>query len=129
MSTDNLKTTFLRLRPDNVIEKLPVDGHFWPNIMSGKLGTFQHEYLVTCHGYDSDWTNWERHPNGDEIVLLISGQITFILGLDAGEQQVELKNPGDFAFIPKGIWHTARTNQTTSMLFITSGEGTEHKQG
>ncbi|MBK8147608.1 MAG: cupin domain-containing protein [Acidobacteria bacterium] len=101
----NLESTFLRLRPDASIEKLPVDDSFWPKIAAGAFGDFHNEYLVTVNRFDSDWPFWERHPNGDEIVCLISGRIVFVLD---GAGETELSNPGDFAFVPKGAWHTAR---------------------
>ena len=75
----NLATTYLRLRPDTSIETLPVNDEFWPRLMSGALGTFHHEYLVTMHGFTADWPNWEQHPNGDEIVCLLEGRVTMVL--------------------------------------------------
>ena len=73
MPADDLQSTYLRLRPDCSIERLPVDAQFWPRLIGGELGDFHHEYLVTSHACDADWTNWEMHPNGDEIVALLSG--------------------------------------------------------
>jgi len=78
-----LATTCLRLQPDTSIEPLHVDDTFWPRLMSGALGTFHHEYLVTTFGYDKNWPNWEMHPNGDEIVLLLDGRTTMVLEVDA----------------------------------------------
>jgi mannose-6-phosphate isomerase-like protein (cupin superfamily) len=121
----NLESTYLRLRSDASIEKLPVDDSFWARIGSGELGDFRNEFLVTVNTSDSDWPFWERHPSGDEIVCLISGTITFVL--DGGDETV-LTNPGDFAFVPKGTWHTARVSTPATLLFITAGEGTEHRE-
>jgi len=121
----NLTTTFLRLRPDSAIEKLPFDETFWPRLMDGKLGNFHHEYMVTTSTFKSDWASWERHPMGDEIVCLLSGEVTLVLELAGGNDEVHLSRLGDFAFIPRGTWHTAKTSVDTTMLFITAGEGTE----
>ena len=66
----NLATTYLRLRPDNSAEPLPVNAEFWPKLMSGQLGTFHRESLVLMISFDSPWNNWEMHPNGDEIVCV-----------------------------------------------------------
>ncbi len=125
--SDNLLTTFLRLRPDASIEKLPVDDEFWPKIASGAFGNFHNEYLVTIGTSDADWPFWERHPSGDEIVCLISGEIAFVLEGEPENTETLLSKPGDFAFVPKGAWHTARVAKPASMLFITAGEGTEHR--
>jgi mannose-6-phosphate isomerase-like protein (cupin superfamily) len=128
VSADNLQSTYLRLRPDSSIEKLPVDASFWPRLMSGQLGNFHHEYLVTSYTYDSDWPSWEMHPGGDEIVCLISGRVDFILeAADGQHSTIELAQPGSFAFVPKGTWHTAKTATPTTRLFITAGEGTQHR--
>jgi mannose-6-phosphate isomerase-like protein (cupin superfamily) len=122
-SPTNLTSTFLRLRPDSSIEQLPSEG-FWPSLMSGKLGTFHHEYLVTTSTFHEDWPSWEVHPNGDEIVCLLSGAVTFVFERAGGNEQISLDRSGDFAFVPQGIWHTAKTRVPTVMLFITAGEGT-----
>lgn len=121
----NFSSTFLRLRPDSSIETLPFDDSFWPRLMSGKFGTFHHEFLVTTATYSSDWPGWEQHPNGDEIVCLLSGTVTFILELPPGNERVQLSRVGDFAFVPQGIWHTAEVSVQSTMLFITAGEGTQ----
>jgi uncharacterized cupin superfamily protein len=124
-SPPNLTSTFLRLRPDSSIEQLRFDDSFWPSLMSGKLGTFRHEYLVTTSSFHQDWPNWEVHPNGDEIVCLLSGAVTFVLEREGGNDLVTLGRVGDFAFVPQGTWHTAKTQVPTVMLFITAGEGTQ----
>jgi mannose-6-phosphate isomerase-like protein (cupin superfamily) len=120
----NLTSTFLRLRPDSSIEQMPFDDTFWPRLMSGKLGDFHHEYLVTTSSFHEDWSSWERHPNGDEIVCLLSGAVTFVFDRGAHEE-ISLSRIGDFVFVPRGVWHTARTRVPTVMLFITAGEGTQ----
>jgi len=123
----NLATTYLRLRPDNSAEPLPVNAEFWPKLMSGELGTFHRESLVTMISFDSTWHNWEMHPNGDEVVCLLSGKVSMVLEIDGGERVAKLASPGDYVLVPKGTWHTARTNEKCTMLFVTPGEGTEHR--
>lgn len=124
----NLASTFLRLRgADLAAEPLPVDATFWQRIMSGQLGTFHNEYLVATNTFDKDWPNWEMHPVGDEIVVLLEGAVTFVLEIAGGEQQVSLTEQGAYVVVPKGTWHTAKSSTPTRMLFITPGEGTEHR--
>ena len=125
----NLETTYLRLRADNSAEPLPVNAEFWPKLMSGRLGTFHRESLVTMISFDSTWNNWEMHPNGDEIVCLVSGKVSMVLELDGREVVAKLMSPGDYVLVPKGTWHTARTNEKCTMLFVTPGEGTQNRPG
>ena len=60
-------------------------------------------------------------------MILLSGQVTFVLQLETGEQAITLQKQGEFAVVPKGVWHTAKTNVETKMLFVTPGEGTQHR--
>ena len=120
----NINSTYLRLKPNGMADKLPAGPEFWPDLIAGKLGDFHNEYLVVISSFDQNWPTWERHPNGDEMIFLMSGAVDFILETEQGEQVVEVRKPGDFAFVPKGTWHTANPLQPTTMLFITAGEGT-----
>ena len=123
----DLSSTFLRLRSDASVEPLPVDATFWQRLSSGQLGTFHHEFLVTTHAFDKDWPMWEMHPNGDEVVCLLSGAATFVLERDGAHHTIDLDTPGSYAIVPKGTWHTARARAASNMLFITAGEGTQHR--
>lgn len=125
--TDNLASTFLRIRDDQSVEALPVDDRFWPRLVSGELGDFHREHLVAMHHFEGDWGTWECHPRGDEIVCLLSGSVTLVLREAGGERETTLSRCGDFACVPRGCWHTARVHAPSSMLFITPGEDTENR--
>ena len=122
----DLQSTYLRLRTDSSIEALPADS-FWPRLMRGELGDFHHEYLVTCFTFTADWPSWERHPLGDEIVCLVAGSATLVLEHEGGAQEISLALPGEFALVPRGIWHTGKVQDSATLLFITAGEGTENR--
>ena len=119
-----LTSTHLRLKPNGMAEKLPVTPAFWPDLIAGRLGDCRHEYLVTALSFETAWNSWEIHPNGDEIVVMLHGSADLILETPEGEVVVEVREPGEFAFVPKGTWHTANVHSPTTMLFITAGEGT-----
>ena len=124
----DLSTTFLRLRTDASVEALPVDGHFWQRVAAGELGAFHNEFLVSSYSFDADWPTWEMHPNGDEIVCLLSGSVRFELELPQAIRSIKLTRSGSYVVVPKGTWHTAKVAATCRMLFITAGEGTEHRE-
>jgi mannose-6-phosphate isomerase-like protein (cupin superfamily) len=123
----DLAATYLRLRADVSIEPLAVDATFWQRISTGQLGSFRNEYLVTLHTYSEKWPMWEMHPNGDEVVCLVSGAIDFVLEDDAGRRTVPLRSTGQYVIVPRGTWHTATPIAESCMLFITAGEGTQHR--
>jgi mannose-6-phosphate isomerase-like protein (cupin superfamily) len=124
----DLSATYLRLRPDASVEPLAVDATFWQRIGAGELGTFHNEYLVAVHAFDADWRVWEMHPNGDEVVCLLSGTATFVLEEQGGRREVALEQSGSYVIVPKGTWHTARTKGPCRLIFITAGEGTAHRE-
>jgi hypothetical protein len=123
----DLSSTYLRLRFDASVEPLTVDDTFWQRITSGQLGDFHNEFLIACGSCDADWPMWEMHPNGDEIVCLLSGSVTFLLQEAQGIQTIDLDSSGKYVLVRKGIWHAAKTRGPCRMLFITPGEGTQHR--
>ncbi|MBT6272776.1 MAG: cupin [Chromatiales bacterium] len=125
--TFNLDSTYLRLRSDVSVEPLPVDGSFWRDMASGNLGTFHDEYLVSTHTYETDWNQWEMHPYGDEVVVLLSGAINVLFQVDIGMRRTSLEKTGTFIIVPRGTWHTAEVLEPSTALFITAGEGTQHR--
>lgn len=84
--------------------------------------------LVSLHDFATSWTSWEMHPEGDELVLCLSGTITLLQeGVNGAVHRVVLA-PGQYAINPPGIWHTADVDGPAAALFITAGIGTEHKE-
>ncbi len=123
----DLAATFLRLRGNASVEPLPVDADFWPRISRGELGSFHDEFLVTTHEFHADWPFWEMHPAGDEIVAVLSGSCVLLLDAAGHEQEVALGGMGRFVIVPKGAWHRAKATSPCRLLFITAGEGTQHR--
>ena len=85
---------------------------------------FAGRLLVSRFSFDADWPTWEVHPAGDEFVYLLEGAADMILALPGGDETVHVREPGDFVIVPQGVWHTAKTNTATTMLFVTPGQGT-----
>jgi quercetin dioxygenase-like cupin family protein len=84
--------------------------------------------MVMQFEFAEDWSTWERHPAGEELVVLISGKAELILEQDGGEEHATtLARPGEFVLVPRGVWHTARVQERCAMLFVTPGEGTENR--
>lgn len=81
--------------------------------------------LVSMHRFDSSWDSWEMHPNGEELVLCLAGEMTLIQEIDGIERALSL-GPHRAAINPAGVWHTADlVGESATALFITAGMGTE----
>lgn len=83
--------------------------------------------LVSLHSFSENWTSWEMHPAGDEIVVCTAGRITLIQESADGATSRIVLGPGDYAINPPGVWHTADVSGEATALFITAGSGTEHR--
>jgi mannose-6-phosphate isomerase-like protein (cupin superfamily) len=124
----NIYETFVVNGPDLRSSPVEVTPTLYPDLDRDFNG-FRDCTLVAAHRFERDWPSWEMHPAGDEIVVLLSGAATFVLDEGGSKRQVTLSKPGDFVIVPKATWHTARITQPASMLFVTPGEGTQHRAG
>jgi len=121
-----LESTFIVIEPN--LSAIPVD--VTPTIfqdLNERFDNFRGRWLVSCFTFNKDWTTWEIHPSGDEIVYLLSGEVEFILEQAGARNSLRLSKAGSYVIVPKGTWHTAKTNVSTAMLFVTSGEGTHNR--
>lgn len=82
--------------------------------------------IVCAFDQPASWDSWERHPAGEEIVVLLSGRVDLLQEVDGEVRRVPLQ-PGEAAVNPPGVWHTADVHVPGMALFVTPGQGTEHK--
>ena len=119
----DLATTYLSLADGPEAKRIEVGPDFWETIDARTdLGA----RLVGIFPYDADWTSWEVHPDGDEIVVLLSGAVDLVLDEPGGHRIVELRDRGA-AVVPRGVWHTANVFGPSEALHITRGAGTTHR--
>ena len=83
--------------------------------------------LVSLYSFTEDWTSWEMHPAGDEVVICVSGEMTLHQEMPEGSHETTTLGAGEYAINPPGVWHTADVTGPASALFITSGMGTQHR--
>lgn len=123
MNSFNLANTFVVLTPQKQAGTLTNSPTVYEEL-DRQYGDFKDHELIALHEFHEDWPSWEIHPNGDEIVVLLSGAATFLVKLDGINREIRLDRRGDSVIVPRGAWHTARIDQSAAMLFITPGEGT-----
>jgi mannose-6-phosphate isomerase-like protein (cupin superfamily) len=119
-----LDTTFLNLRPDDSVTTIKAGPRFWATI--GRRTDLDDGRLVTVNRQARNWPHWERHPAGDEVLVLLSGELQIVLEHRGRTRRVTLK-AGHSLIVPKGVWHRAVIRKPGNMLFITPGAGTEHR--
>lgn len=83
--------------------------------------------LVSMHTFSESWDNWEVHPQGHEVVVCISGQMTMHQEMPDGTRRSVILGEGDYAINEPGVWHTADVDESATAMFITAGYGTVHR--
>jgi quercetin dioxygenase-like cupin family protein len=83
--------------------------------------------IVAMYRFEESWTSWEVHPEGEEVVCCIQGNMTLHQELPDGSTQSHELGPGDYAINGRGTWHTADTDGPVVALFITAGKGTTNR--
>ena len=83
--------------------------------------------LVSMFTFAEDWPSWEVHPNGAEVVLCTSGEMTLHQEVPDGRTAKVTIGPGEYAINLPGVWHTADVGGEATGVFITSGIGTQHR--
>ena len=69
--------------------------------------------------------NGEMHPDGDEVVFVISGEIEVTLEFD--EKEIIKVNTGEGLIIPKGIWHKIHIINPAQLVNIVPGPNFEFR--
>lgn len=126
MKAQHFSETVAVCRPDQHCDLVPLTPDLY-QILDDRYEQFRGHSLVALHNFSKDWPTWEIHPNGDELVCLMSGEAEFLLKTATGIESVVLSSPGSYVLVPKNTWHTARVAQAASCLFITPGEGTRNE--
>jgi mannose-6-phosphate isomerase-like protein (cupin superfamily) len=84
--------------------------------------------LVSLYHFTQNWENWEKHPEGEEVVICLDGEIVLVQEeSDGAIKQTKLAS-GDYAIIARGVWHTADIAQNARVLFITAGWNTQGRE-
>lgn len=83
--------------------------------------------LVSEYAFTENWDSWEMHPAGDEVVICVSGAIVLHQEFPDGRCDTLRITAGEYAINPPGVWHTADVEGEARAIFITAGEGTQHR--
>ena len=67
----------------------------------------------------------EMHPDGDEVLYLLSGRAKVILESDPVENV--FLEAGEGLIVPKGVWHRVVILETSQIVYITPGPNNEFR--
>jgi mannose-6-phosphate isomerase-like protein (cupin superfamily) len=116
--------TFVQLRDNGRATQVEAGNDFWTRLPGrAELGEGR---LVWTGAQVRDSANWEMHPNGDEMLYLLSGAIDLVVQVGEAERTVSLR-PNAACIVPKGIWHRTVVQKPANVLAITPSLGTQQR--
>lgn len=62
-------------------------------------------------------TPWENHPDTDELLYAVEGEVELTLLTEAGPQTAMLRQ-GGVCIVPQGLWHRQLAHQPVKLLTI-----------
>ena len=107
----------IHLGLDLDIAELAVSDAFWSHVPT-RHPQLSHGRILSVGDYTATWPYWERHPVGDELVYLVSGDAEFVVATDDECRTIRLA-VGEAAIVPAGAWHRAVIHAPSRLLFIT----------
>lgn len=69
-------------------------------------------------------SEWERHPNGDELVMVVDGDTTLVL-LTKGEEVITHLERGELLVVPENTWHRFEAPNGVKIMTVTP-QPTDH---
>jgi uncharacterized cupin superfamily protein len=129
MTAPRLEERFIHLGLGAKAEVLPpFTGMEWYEAYSARAAADGAEgRLVSQYTFSESWTAWEMHPAGAEVVICVAGSMVLVREFPDGQLAEVALAAGDYAINPPGVWHTADVAESATAIFITAGEGTEHR--
>lgn len=119
----NLSSAFVHLADGGSATVIPVDASFWENVAT----CFEQGRMVSIIESSADWPNWEVHPDGEELIYLLSGRMTLVLDVPDGTLDRIVLKAGEATVVPRGVWHTADVSEPGQALYVTPGAGTQNR--
>jgi hypothetical protein len=68
----------------------------------------------------------EMHPDGDELLYVVSGRFKVSLELDDEHRDVDMGS-GQALVVPRGVWHVVAVQEPGQLIHITPGPGGDHR--
>jgi len=121
----NPEDQYVHLSADGRATTTPGGDLFW-SLSPEAMTKFEDGWLVSEFFCSENWGNWEMHPNAEEFIYLLSGDIELLQDYDGSVTSTRISGRSAL-LVPRGVWHTVRVFASSRMLFVTMGRGTQQR--
>jgi mannose-6-phosphate isomerase-like protein (cupin superfamily) len=85
-----------------------------------ELAPFNGGAFCMFYGDQGDQSDWELHPDTDELLMVLEGSVTVEILTATDRHRLPL-TAGQFAVVPKGHWHRHTDAHDVVEMFYTPG--------
>ena len=78
MQAKEILSSYLHFRDDGRADVLPASESFWEELSRGVYPQLDQGRLMSAFTFFEPWATWERHPTGEELIMLLSGEATLV---------------------------------------------------
>jgi mannose-6-phosphate isomerase-like protein (cupin superfamily) len=128
-----LADTYVFLEDGGRAPTVPGGDAFWRELVSGaprspgvRRVAEGDGWLAVIAPMTADAPTSEMHPAGDELLVLLSGEVDVVLEALGGDRVVGLA-AGTACIVPRGTWHRQVVHTPGDLLAVTYGKGTQHR--
>jgi mannose-6-phosphate isomerase-like protein (cupin superfamily) len=97
-------------------DRTPATGDHDAGSAFAMLSTYREGGVFVAHW--AGRTEWERHPAGDEVVMVLDGETTISFLTGEGDATSPLR-AGELVIVPQGTWHRFETPEGVKLLTVT----------
>jgi mannose-6-phosphate isomerase-like protein (cupin superfamily) len=120
----DLEHTYLFIDGAGGLVSQAVGPNFWSEIASNPDAG---NTMISASEGRGDWTRWEMHPAGAEVLVILEGAPRVWLEHPDGRVETIATRTGATVIVPKGAWHRAECAEPYKTLYVTYGQGTTHR--
>ena len=124
MTDFDLEKTYLFIDGAGGLQRQDVGPNFWAEIGANPNAG---NTMISASQGKGDWAQWEMHPNGAEVLVILEGAPRVFLEHPDGRLERISVRPGSTVVVPQGAWHRAECDHPYKILYITYGPGTTHR--
>jgi quercetin dioxygenase-like cupin family protein len=68
----------------------------------------------------------ERHPDGDEVLILLTGRLEVHIEEEDGNEAIWEVKPGEAIVVPQGVWHRLRALEESRFINTPGPSAKDH---